>query len=76
MVLDIGCGDGEETLAYAGTTAATIGIDPDTELIATARQETPDSLRNKIQFFATSIEDFVHPITSPRFDIAYFGWSL
>ena len=75
-VLDVGCGDGEDTLSYGATTEVTIGIDPDSDLIATAWQDTPESLRNKIQFIATTIEDFVPPDNSPGFDIAYFGWSL
>ena len=75
-VLDVGCGDGEDTFTYAAKTEMTIGIDPDRDLIATARKDTPESLRNKIQFIATTIEDFIHLDSSPRFDIAYFRWSL
>ena len=75
-VLDVGCGDGEDTFTYAATTEETIGIDPDTDLITTAQQDTPESLRNKIQFIATTIEDFAPLDSSTRFDIAYFRWSL
>ena len=75
-VLDVGCGDGEDTLSYAADTKETIGIDPDTELIENARQDTPESLRYKVKFITTTIEDFVSPNPSHQFDIAYFGWSL
>jgi predicted RNA methylase len=74
-VIDIGCGDGKFALSIAASTEKTIGIDPDLEDIKLARQNTPATLADRVEFFDTSIEDF-EPKTASPFDVALYLWSL
>ena len=74
-VIDIGCGDGQFALFIAARTEKTVGIDPDLEDIKLARQNTPATLTDQIEFFDTSIEDY-KPKTGSPFDVALYLWSL
>jgi predicted RNA methylase len=74
-VIDIGCGDGKFVLSIAARTEKTVGIDPDLEDIKLARQNTPATLADRVEFFDTSIEDF-KPETGSPFDVALYLWSL
>lgn len=74
-VIDIGCGDGKLALSIAASTEKTIGIDPDLEDIKVARQNTPATLADRVEFYDTSIEDFI-PKTDSLFDVALYLWSL
>jgi len=73
-VLEIGCGDGRLTWAYATQAAHVVGIDPDEEEIGYALEDRPWLLRDRIEFHAVAIEDFEAPAES--FDMALFTWSL
>lgn len=72
-VLEIGCGDGRLTWRYAEKAAHVTGIDPNPDKIERAIQATPDHLRGKVDFFASSIDSF---FTNEKFDLAIFSWSL
>ena len=73
-VLEIGCGDGRLTWRYAEHAARVIAIDPDADDIATAIEECPDHLRDRIEFRVSHIEEFEPP--EELFDIALLSWSL
>jgi SAM-dependent methyltransferase len=49
-VLDVGTGGGERFLALAPSFASGIGVDPDPDMIATARENTPAALAEKVAF--------------------------
>lgn len=75
-VLEIGCGRGRITLAIADPCSHVTAIDPLEEDIQFAIEKTPDHLKEKVNFLASGIEDFILPEDSVRFDIAMFTWSL
>jgi ubiquinone/menaquinone biosynthesis C-methylase UbiE len=72
-VLEIGCGNGRLTWRYAEKAAHVTGIDPNSDRIERAVQNTPAHLRGKVNFFASGIDTFV---TAEKFDLAIFSWSL
>lgn len=72
-VLEIGCGNGRLTWRYAEKAAHVTGIDPNADRIERAIQATPDPLREKVNFFASGIDTFV---TTEKYDLAIFSWSL
>ena len=73
-VLEIGCGDGRLTWRYADQAAHVVAIDPDTEDIATALEDCPDDLRDKIEFRALRLAELAVP--AEKFDLALLSWSL
>lgn len=75
-VLEVGCGEGRLTWRYAGEAGRVTAIDPDEEAIQTARANLPESLKGRIHFLESTIEDFAKSFSYQRFDIAIFGWSL
>ena len=75
-VLEIGCGAGRLTWRYADNTAHVTGIDPLSEDIETARANLPERLIGRVDFIATSIEDFATSNQDRNFDIALFSWAL
>jgi len=75
-VLEIGCGEGHLTRCYVELAAFVTAIDPGAEKIARARQETPKHLLGRVEYIASSIEDFPLPGNESSFDTAIFGWSL
>ena len=75
-VLEIGCGDGNLTRRYVEQAAFVTAIDPGAEKIARAQQKTPEHLLGRVEYIASSIEDFTRPDDERRFDTAIFGWSL
>jgi cyclopropane fatty-acyl-phospholipid synthase-like methyltransferase len=72
-VLEIGCGNGRMTWRYAHHARQVVGIDPDPEQIAQAKQDTPSHLSDKVEFLAADILDFTVP---QPFDAVIFSWSL
>lgn len=74
-VIDIGCGNGDLTLALAQFTQHSYGIDPDGDAIIDAKQNVPNSLARRIEFATTSVEDY-EPDTKSLFDAALYLWSL
>jgi len=75
-VLEVGCGDGRLTWRYAEKAAQVSAIDPDCEAIETARANLPKKLRERVHFYASTIEDFAKSCSRCKFDIAIFAWSL
>lgn len=73
-VLDVGCGDGRMMWRIGGAARSVLGVDTDEDEIATARRETPASLRRKVRFHVASIADLDEPPAS--FDLVFFTWSL
>jgi ubiquinone/menaquinone biosynthesis C-methylase UbiE len=79
-VLEIGCGDGRKTWYFANQAGYTVGIDPKSDMIETAKENTPPELRGKVEFHAITLEDFANDQLNTRqpllFDLAIFSWSL
>jgi SAM-dependent methyltransferase len=49
-VLDVGTGGGERFLALAPSFETGVGVDPDPEMVRTARENTPAALAEKVSF--------------------------
>jgi ubiquinone/menaquinone biosynthesis C-methylase UbiE len=75
-ILEIGCGDGRFTWRYADQAASVTAIDPNGEMIATARAHLPRELKGQVSFLETTIEDFIPSYKGQGFDLAIFSWSL
>lgn len=76
QVLEIGCGDGRLTWRYADAASQITAIDPDAESIAAAKEQCPHRLSGKIDFQASSLQDFAQRPIDGRFDLAILSWSL
>ena len=73
-VLDVGCGDGRTTRRIARTAASVIGVDPDPERIALARDAAPEEDSCDVAF---RIEDAVTlDFPAGEFDAVVFTRSL
>jgi 2-polyprenyl-3-methyl-5-hydroxy-6-metoxy-1,4-benzoquinol methylase len=72
-VLEIGCGDGRLTWRYAEQAARVVAIDPDADDIASALEDRPPGLRERVEFQAVGLEAFD---ARERFDVAILSWSL
>ena len=76
-VLEVGCGDGRLTWLIANQARRVVGIDPNEEKIARARQNTPTEIASLITFHAESLEDFAAGLPQgEKFDRALLSWSL
>jgi 2-polyprenyl-3-methyl-5-hydroxy-6-metoxy-1,4-benzoquinol methylase len=75
-VLEIGCGDGRLTCRYADKAAHVTAIDPFEGSIARAKEETPDTLKNRVEFRHIGFDDFAAASKTSIFDIAILSWSL
>ncbi len=73
-VVDIGCGDGRMTWRYAQRAASVLGIDPDPELIASAKAATPDGLAGRVTFRVDDACTAAFP--DGPYDVAVLAWSL
>ena len=73
-VLEVGCGDGRLSWAYAGSTRQVTGIDPDSDAIRVAQYDIPADLRKNTTFACASSLNL--PFPHERFDIALLSWSL
>ena len=74
-VLEIGCGEGRLTWKYAEKAAQVTAIDPDVEAIEKARANLPEKLRERVHFYASTIEDYAKSCSRCKFDIAIFACS-
>ncbi len=73
-ILEVGCGHGRLTRAFAPQAASVLAIDPDPDEIALARLEMPDGLGGRIEWRANGIEELVARDAS--FDLVLFSWAL
>jgi ubiquinone/menaquinone biosynthesis C-methylase UbiE len=73
-VLELGCGDGRLTFRYADAAKSVLAVDPDPELIASARAALPRDLAARVSFAAVGAAEVDVPRRS--FDLALFSWSL
>jgi len=75
-VLEIGCGDGRLTWCYADKAAHVTAIDPSAKQIASARQQLPGQLQDRIEFRNSAFEDFATASAPSAFDIVILSWAL
>ena len=75
-VLEIGCGDGRLTWRYADRAAHVTAIDPFERSIARAKENTPENLKNHVEFRHIGFDEFAAASESSTFDIAILSWSL
>ena len=73
-VLEIGCGDGRLTWRFADLAASVLAFDPHEPSIALAREQTPDSLKAKIEFRVAGMMDIV--LADSACDVAILSWSI
>jgi ubiquinone/menaquinone biosynthesis C-methylase UbiE len=73
-VVDVGCGQGRLSFACAREGANVFGLDPDAELIASARRRIPRALRGRVRFAVADAAQVELP--KGEFDLALFSWSL
>ncbi len=73
-VLEIGCGNGRMTWAFADAAASVLAFDPDATAISSAREHAPDALRGKVDFQVGGVADIDIPVTT--YDVAMFSWSM
>lgn len=73
-ILEVGCGSGRMSFACAREGAHVYAFDPDEELIARARAETPRELRRRLRFEVADAAQVELP--KGEFDLAMFCWSL
>ncbi len=72
-VVELGCGDGRLTHAYAGRTALVVGVEPQPLLLARALRSRPPEASH----VAFTQADAGHlPFRDGSFDIALLAWSL
>lgn len=75
-MLEIGCGDGRLTWRYANRAAHVTAIDPNADRIDRARENMPDELRDRVEFYTISFEGFAKSNKSSIFDSVILSWSL
>ena len=75
-VLEIGAGYGRLTWRYAANAGEVVGVDPDPERIARARNEMPKELRGRIAMLETTLEEYQRDVQAPLFDVALMSWAL
>jgi ubiquinone/menaquinone biosynthesis C-methylase UbiE len=74
-VLEIGCGEGRLTLRLASLgPAGIVAIDPDPDLIKSARANLPEAERGRIQFHVSQAQDLKYK--PGTFDTVVFSWAL
>ena len=75
-VLEIGAGSGRLTWRYASNAGEVVGIDPNPERIARARNEMPKELRGRVSLLETTLEEYQHGGQAALFDVALMSWAL
>jgi 2-polyprenyl-3-methyl-5-hydroxy-6-metoxy-1,4-benzoquinol methylase len=74
QVLEIGCGSGRLTRRLARLGANIQAIEPDAELIRTARQQLPKSFGSRVEFQVGKSSRLQY--SKNTFDVVLFAWSL
>jgi hypothetical protein len=72
QAVEIGFGDGEETLALLAAGWRVLAIDPTPEAAATLRPRVPTELLDRLEIRTTAAQD----TELPGFDLLYSGYSL
>lgn len=75
-VLEIGAGNGRLTWRYAALAGEVVGIDPQPERVAQARDDMPETLQGRVAMLATTLEEYQHNAQAPPFDMALMSWAL
>jgi ubiquinone/menaquinone biosynthesis C-methylase UbiE len=73
-VLEVGSGEGRLTWGFAPDAASVLAFDPNEDVVATARAELSDELREKVRFEVATAEAIEVPPHSV--DLVLFSWSL
>jgi ubiquinone/menaquinone biosynthesis C-methylase UbiE len=76
QVLEIGVGDGRFTWRFADRAAHVTALDPDAQILDTARSSLPVGMEGRVTFLESTIEAFSEQYSGRAFDIAIFSWSL
>ena len=73
-VLDIGCGQGRTTRRMARTAASVLGVDPDDEAIAKAREAAPGEGSDRCTYRAADVVTL--ELAPAAFDVVVYSRSL
>jgi 2-polyprenyl-3-methyl-5-hydroxy-6-metoxy-1,4-benzoquinol methylase len=73
-VLEVGCGDGRLTWRFAEQARTVLAQDPKAEAIATAQENCPPALRQKVTFQTADITTAT--LDPAEYDIVVLSWSL
>ena len=73
-VLDVGCGDGRSTRRLARTAASVLGVDPDPEAIAQAREAANDAAAGSCAYLTADVAAL--DLTPASYDVVVFSRSL
>jgi predicted RNA methylase len=73
-VLEVGSGEGRLTWGFAPLAASVLAFEPDEAVVATARAECAEELREKVRFEVALAEEIEVPPASV--DLVFFSWSL
>ncbi len=75
-VFEIGAGNGRLTWRYAANAGEVLGIDPDPKRVASALQDMPKDLQNRVTIIDTTLQAYQRDAQAPLFDVALMSWSL
>ena len=73
-VVEIGCGDGRMTQRFADAVTSVLAFDPDESAIASAREQTPPALRDKLAFRVADVANV--SLTAGAYDVGIFSMSI
>ena len=73
-VLDLGCGDGRLAIGVAPYAKSVDGLDPDSELIASARRRARETGATRARFRVGAAQSL--PYASGAFDVVILSWTL
>jgi 2-polyprenyl-3-methyl-5-hydroxy-6-metoxy-1,4-benzoquinol methylase len=62
------------TRRYADLARSVLAIDPDGDVVAVARAQTPDALRDRVEFRQAGNDDVV--LADGAFDVVILSWSI
>jgi predicted RNA methylase len=73
-VLEVGSGEGRLTWGFAPLAASVLAFDPDKAVVASARADCTEALREKVRFEVARADEIDVPPHSV--DLVFFSWSL